>query len=69
MSELYSRICSNVAAGKFRISSHGYDELKEDNLFAKDIVTDLSTAEVLEEYLDYPKGNGRTICSSHSVQT
>ncbi len=38
MSETWNRIFALVARGEIRISDHGYDELAEENIFARDIV-------------------------------
>ena len=45
-----------VAQGNVRISDHGYDELAEDGILARDVVSALSDGETLEDYPDFPKG-------------
>jgi len=42
--------------GEVRVSLHGYEELAEDGLFARDVVAGLPDAELVEEYPDFPKG-------------
>lgn len=46
-----------VLQGKARISEHGYDELAEDNLTAREIIQGVVTGVLIEEYPDFPKGH------------
>ena len=45
-----------VAEGKIRVSEHGYDELSDDALSAREIVLGVPGGAVIEEYPDYLKG-------------
>jgi len=56
MSELLKEIIRLAESGQLRISEHGYDELAEDGLSAREIVAGLALGVVVEEYPDYPKG-------------
>jgi hypothetical protein len=56
MSETFRRILELCARGEVRISDHGYDELAEDGLYARDIVAGVESAVVVEDYPGYPKG-------------
>ena len=56
MRTILEQIQELVASGRARISDHGYDELTEDGILAKDVVTGFGRAQVVEEYPDYPKG-------------
>ena len=56
MSETFARIRELVAAGKARVSDHGYRELKEDAIQLANVVQGLPTAHVVEDYPDYHKG-------------
>lgn len=46
-----------IKAGDVRISEHGYDELAEDGLTAKEIIGGAYDAVVVEDYPNYPKGH------------
>ena len=56
MSEFLELIRALIRAGEVRISEHGYDELAEDQLTAKEVVAGVQEAVVVEEYPNYPKG-------------
>jgi len=56
LSEFVERVRDLIQAGDVRISEHGYDELTEDGLTAREVLAGVQEAEVIEEYLKYPKG-------------
>ena len=56
MSTFIERVRDLIRAGDVRISEHGYDELAEDELTAREVLAGVQDAEVVEEYLNYPKG-------------
>lgn len=56
MSELLEQIRQLISAGDVRISEHGYDELVEDGLTAREVLAGVRDGVVVEEYLNYPKG-------------
>lgn len=45
-----------IDIGEVRISEHGYDELAEDELTARELLAGVKNAIIIEEYLDYSKG-------------
>jgi len=56
MSEIWTKIRELIEKGEVRISEHGYDELAEDDITVREIVSEIFGAEVLEGYPDYSKG-------------
>jgi hypothetical protein len=56
VSDTLERIRELVAAGKGRVSEHGFRELKEDAIQLANTLQGLATARVVEEYPDYHKG-------------
>ena len=56
MSRTLERIKQLVENQEVRISDHGYDELAEDGIFARDIVFGVKDAVLVEDYPEYPKG-------------
>ncbi len=56
MSKTLQRIRELVGSGEVRISDHGYDELAEDGIFAREVIASVREAILIEDYPDYPKG-------------
>lgn len=56
MSKLLQRIQRLVESGELRISEHGYDELAEDGILARDVIQGIRNAVVVEEYPAFAKG-------------
>lgn len=56
MSSTLDAIRVLVAAGDVRISEHGYDELANDGILVKDLLSGVSDAAVIEDYPAFPKG-------------
>ncbi|WP_457665541.1 DUF4258 domain-containing protein [Thiolapillus sp.] len=56
MNQLVEKVRALVKSGEVRISEHGYDELAEDSLTAKEVLGGIEEAIVVEEYPNYPKG-------------
>lgn len=45
-----------VVDGKVRVSEHGYDELAEDALAVREVVSGVASGILVEEYPDFAKG-------------
>lgn len=56
MSGTLEQVKALASKSEIRISDHGYDELAADGLLARDIVSGVPDAELLEDYPDFPKG-------------
>ncbi len=56
MSEFVEKVRALILAGDVRISEHGYDELAEDGLTAREVLGSALDAVIVEEYPSYPKG-------------
>jgi hypothetical protein len=56
LSEFIEKVRSLIRAGDVRLSEHGYDELAEDGLTAREVLGGIEEAVVVEEYPDFPKG-------------
>jgi len=56
MSATLEAVKGLAAAGNVRISEHGYDELAEDHIVAREVLGGLSDAAVVEDYPDFSKG-------------
>jgi hypothetical protein len=56
LSETLKLIQLLVAAADIRVSEHGYDELSNDGLTAREIINGVNAAILVEDYPDYPKG-------------
>jgi hypothetical protein len=56
MSETFSRIIGLVLKGEIMASDHGYDEMAEDGIYAREVVTGVKEGVVVEDYPAYPKG-------------
>lgn len=56
MSVTFQRILTLVRDGEIRISEHGYDEMAEAGLSAREVMEGIGDAVVVEDYPNYHKG-------------
>ncbi|MCK4249763.1 MAG: DUF4258 domain-containing protein [Candidatus Omnitrophica bacterium] len=56
MTKTFEKIKQLVVKNEIKISEHGYDEIAEDDIFVKDIITGVNDGVVVEDYPKYFKG-------------
>lgn len=56
MSETFRHVRNLISRREVRISDHGYDELAADGILVREVLAGVATAQVLEDYPEYPKG-------------
>ena len=56
MSATFDRVRKLVESGDVRISEHGYDEMHNENILARDVIAGVFNGVVVEDYPAYAKG-------------
>ena len=56
LSATFENIKKLIEKKEVLISSHGYEELAEDDIFVLDVIKSIKTAKVLEDYPNFGKG-------------
>jgi len=56
LSDFVEQLCALIRAGDVRISEHGYDELADEELTAREVLRSIEDAVVVEEYPNFAKG-------------
>lgn len=56
MSTFIEKVYALIHAGDVRISEHGYDELAEDGLSTREVLSGVWETILVEEYPNFPKG-------------
>lgn len=56
MSQTLQHIQKLVKEGEIKISSHEYDELAEDHIYIRDILSSIENVRIIEDYPDFVKG-------------
>ena len=56
MSQTFEKIRKLIEKGEVQISAHGYDELINDNLSVREIISSIIDTIVIEDYPNYHKG-------------
>src|ERR671919_605536 len=56
MSETFDKVCALVERGEIKVSEHGYDEMSDEDILARDVLAGVSEGIVVEDYPTYAKG-------------
>jgi hypothetical protein len=56
VNETLMRILKLIKQNRVQVSAHGYDELVDDGILARDVIAGVQDAILVEDYPDYPKG-------------
>jgi hypothetical protein len=56
MSETFDKVCALVERGEVKVSDHGYDEMSDEDILARDVLAGISEGIVVEDYPTYAKG-------------
>ena len=56
MSMTFDKVCALVQRGEVRVSDHGYDEMSDEDILARDVLAGVFDGVVVEDYPIYAKG-------------
>ena len=56
MSVTFDRVCALVQRGEVRVSDHGYEEMSDEDILARDVLAGVFEGVVVEDYPMYAKG-------------
>jgi Domain of unknown function (DUF4258) len=56
MSRTFDKVRALVQRAEVRISDHGYDEMSDENILARDVLAGVFNGIVVEDYASYGKG-------------
>jgi len=56
MSMTFDKVRALVQRGEARVSDHGYDEMSDEDILARDVLAGVSEGVVVEDYPMYAKG-------------
>ena len=52
----FDKVRALVARGEVRVSDHGYEEMSDEDILARDVLAGVFDAVEVEDYPTYPKG-------------
>ena len=56
MGETFDKVCALVERGEAKISDHGYDEMSDEDILAREVLAGVSEGILVEDYPTYAKG-------------
>lgn len=56
MSETFDKVCALVERGEVKVSDHGYNEMSDEDILARDVLAGVPEGIVVEDYPTYAKG-------------
>lgn len=56
MNDTYKQIVALIKKGDILISDHGYDEMAEEGILARDVISGIDDSLLVEDYPNYIKG-------------
>ena len=56
MSMTFDKVCALVQRGEVKVSDHGYDEMSDEDIPARDVLAGVFDGVVVEDYPTYAKG-------------
>jgi hypothetical protein len=56
MSETFDKVCALVERGEVKVSDHGYDEMSDEDILAREVLAGVSEGILVEDYPTYAKG-------------
>lgn len=56
MSDTYKQIVALIKKGDILISDHGYDEMAEEGILVRDVISGIDNSLLVEDYPNYTKG-------------
>jgi hypothetical protein len=67
MSETFDKVCALVERGEVKVSDHGYDEMSDEEILARDVLAGVSEGIVVEDYPTYARDPVYSCCKGIAI--